>query len=262
MPDTVIMDAATFVQASGQTSIPVENLALGELPPNFGIKEVEIFIYNISTMEFNETRPPNHPRLLIRRCPADKEYLLVGRETHPFKEMTEDQNGNKSYAFRDGYKEVSRMLNPRNPGTDQNFDDAASINQGGNLNLYGVFWSTSNPPEAEELAAARKRLEKTYRGELERMAAAKTPDEARVMANNISHAAADYFGYSGSWHQSDIRLQKPAASQVDCPNCAEKIAVGAAVCGKCGAVLDEEKARKFFPDRFRRGPGRPANEVA
>ena len=262
MPDSIIMDAATFAQASGMAADRVESLALGELPANFGIQETQIYVYNISNLEFNETRPPNHPRLLIRRCPLEQEYLLVGRETHPFKEMTEDQNGNKSYAYRDGFKEVSRFLNPRNPGTDQDYDDGGLFNQGGNLNLYGVFWSTSNPPKPEELAAARKRLEKTYRGELERMAAAKTPDEARVMANNISHAAADYFGYSGSWHQSDIRNQKPLSSQIDCPNCAEKITVGAAVCKNCGAVLNEEKARKYFPDRFRPGPGRPRNEAA
>jgi hypothetical protein len=173
----------------------------------------------------------------------------------------EDQNGNRSFVYRDGFREVSRMLNPRNPGVDQNFDDAASINQGGNLNLYGVFWSTHNPPLKEELDGARHRMEKSYRAELERMAAAKTPDEARAMANNLSHAAADYFGISGSWHQTDIRLQKPAASQIDCPNCGEKIMVGAAVCRHCQAVLDEEKARKLFPDRFRRGPGRPPNEM-
>ena len=262
MPDTIIMDAATFAQASGQSADRVEPLAIGEIPQNFGIQETPIYVYNISTQEFNESRPPNHPRLLIRRCPADQPYLLVGLETHPFKEMIEDQNGNKSYAFRDGFKEVTRMLNPRNPGTDQDYDDAGSINVMGNLNQYGVFWSTHNPPLAEELDAARKRMEKSYRTELEKMAAieARNPDEARSTANNLSHAAANYFRISTSWHRSDLGERRPETAQTDCPNCAEKIAVGAAVCRHCGAVLDEEKARRLFPDRFRRGPGRPPNE--
>ena len=84
MPDTIMMDAATFAQASGQSNVPVEPLALGEIPQNFGIRETDIFVYNISTQEFNESRPPNHARLLIRRCPADQPYLLVGRETRYF----------------------------------------------------------------------------------------------------------------------------------------------------------------------------------
>ena len=260
MPDTIMMDAATFAQASGQAQDRVEPLAIGDFPPNFGIKEIGIYVYNISTQEFNESRPPNHPHLLIRRCPADQDYLIVGEEVHPFKELIEDQNGNKSYAYRDGFKEVSKMLNPRNPGIDQDFDDANSINVMGNLNQYGVFWSTHNPPLKEELAGARRRMEKSYRTELEKMAAieARNPDEARSTANNLSHAAAQYFRISTSWHRSDLGERRPTNEQFDCPNCAEKIAVGAAVCRHCQAVLDETKARKLFPDRFKRGPGRPS----
>ncbi len=264
MAETIMMDAATFAQASGQSNIPVEPLTLGDMPENFGIRETEIFVYNISNQEFNESAPPNHPRLLIRRCPIGQEYLLVGRETHPFKELIEDQNGNKSYAFRDGYREVSRMLNPSNPGIDQDFDDANSINVKRNLNAYGVFWSKHNPPLKEEIASARRRMEKTYRAELEKMAAieARNPDEARATADWTSHAAATYFEVSTSWHRSDLGQRRSPGSEMDCPNCAEKIAIGAAVCRHCDAVLDEEKARKYFPDRFKRGPGRPASDAA
>jgi len=107
-------------------------------------------------------------------------------------------------------------------------------------------------------------VEKTYRAELEKMVAieARSPDEARNVATKTAHAAAAYYGRSFSWHRSDLVPSASPAGQIDCPNCAEKIAATAAVCRHCDAVLDEEKARKLFPDRFRRGPGRPPNEAA
>jgi hypothetical protein len=272
MPESVIMDAQTFAQASGE-SVPVAPVILGEIPPNFGIREIPIYLYNISNQEFNEPCPPNHPHLLIRRCPKGQQFLLVGQETHPFMELVEDQNGNKSPIFRDGFREVSRMLNPQNPGFNgkyedsirvQDFDDANSINVKRNLNQFGVFWSRSLPPLNEELLAARERMEKTYRAELEKMAAieARNPDEARSVADWTSHAAADYFGVSTSWHRTDLIPKNAGKGKVACGACGEDIFSNARICRHCGAPTDPAKQEAWIEEKtsVRRGPGRPPKE--
>jgi hypothetical protein len=250
MPESVIMDAATFAQASGQ-DVPVQRLTLGEIPVNFGIKEIPIYIYNISNEEFNETAPPNHSRFLIRRCPKGQQYLLVGQEEHPFKEQVEDQNGNKSFVYRDGFREVTKMLNPQNPGLDQNYDSADSINVKRNLNVRGVFWSRNNPPTNEELFAARERMEKTYRAVIQDMSAieSRNPDEARAVADWTAHAAADYFGVSTSWHRTDLIPKSAGAGRVACGACGEDIFATAKICRHCGAPTDPKKQAIWLEEK-------------
>jgi hypothetical protein len=111
--------------------------------------------------------------------------------------------------------------------------------------------------------AARERLAKTLKSELAEMAKIESgvggTAEAQARANNISHAAANFFGVSTSWHRSDLVPKGVPAGQISCPNCAEQISASAAVCRHCDAVIDEDRARRLFPDRFRR-PGRTPNE--
>lgn len=243
---------------------------IASIQDSFGAKEIPIFIYNVSRVEFNSPRPPNHPHMLIRACEEGKEYAQVGTISHPFHEVKYDENGNKEIRLTDGYKEATKMLSPMNPGTDQNFSAPDAFNVGGNLNDYGCFWSINyelddkgklvGVPLPSEVMAARKRMEKTYKAELEKLASveSKNPEDARALANNISHAAADYYGVSTSWHRTDL-IPKAKAGNIDCPNCAEKIAATAAMCRHCDAVINDEKARKLFPQKFAPKVGRPAN---
>lgn len=255
-PDLASRSAATQNEAYFPNEIT-------EFTPTFNAPKETVYVYNVSGIEFNVPRPPNHPHLLIRKCPAKDEYLLVGQVEHPFPQVDYDQNGRKRIEYTDGYREATVMLSPMNPGTNQNFDAPDQFNVGGNLNNFGVFWSKHNPPLPQELAAARARMEKTYKEELAILAAleARNPDEARGRANDISHAAATYFGQSTSWHRSDLIPKQTGYGKINCPNCDEFVALEQAVCQHCNAVLDEEKARKLFPDRFR-GAGRAPKEQA
>lgn len=228
---------------------------------SFGIKPIPIYVFNISSMGWESkdglSRPPNHPHLTIKACPKDKLFILTGMLQHPFEQISYDQNNNRTVELVDGFREATVMLSPMNPSVDQDWRMDDAFNRGGNLNEYGVFWSTSNPPKDAELAAARKRLEDTYKEELRVMKEVedKNPADASARSTKISHAAANYFGLSFSWHRSDL-VPKEAGKQ-PCANCAEMISPSAAVCRFCGAVIDEKKARKLFPDRFK-----PAVEAA
>jgi hypothetical protein len=238
-----------------------------EIADNFSPTSIPIYVYNVSPLEFNEPRYPNHPHMWIKPCPAAKEYVLVNSITHPFPENYRDENGNLLVRWTNGYREATRMLSPANPGSDQNWQTVDPMNVGGNLNNFGVFWSVHNPPLPEELAAGRDRLGKTFKAELAELSKIESgvggTAEAQARANNISHAAANYFGTSHSWHRSDlIPKGAKAGATIECPNCMEQIAAIAAVCRHCDAVLDEDKARRLFPDRFRNKVGRPPNEAA
>lgn len=234
---------------------------ISEIQESFGQEAVPVYLYNIGNQEFNTPRPPNHPHLLIRACPKGEEWILAGQITHPFKEVEYDQNGKKRINLTDGRREAQRMINPSNPGLNQDFDEVDALHIGGNFNNYGVFWSMNHPPRPEDLSAARARMEKTYRKRLEVMAGieAKSPDDARQMATITDHCAADYFGVSTSWHRTDLIPKNTDAGKVDCAVCGEKIFAAAKLCVHCGAPTDEERQERWLEAKFheKRGPGRP-----
>lgn len=226
---------------------------LGRQDGDFGIQETAIYFYNCSALEFNVSRPPNHPHMLIRSCPKGQPYIMArGSISHPFTETRADQNDNKYPVLTNGFKEATKMINPMNPclkgdESDQDYGLDSEFHQGDNLGKYGVFWSTNNPPLAAEATKAQKRMEITFRKELERMGKAKTADEALGMRNNISSAAADYFGVSATWHQTDLVSRD--YGKVDCGMCGEKIQPSAKICKECGAPTDPAKQAAWLDAR-------------
>jgi hypothetical protein len=46
----------------------------------------------------------------------------------------------------------------------------------------------------------------------------------------------------------------PAVAQEECPACGSAIKAGIARCPHCRAIIDEDKARKFFPELFQAPP--------
>jgi hypothetical protein len=236
---------------------------LTSVPEDFGVRDVPIYFYNVGPQEHNAPRYPNHPHMLIRACPQGQDYIMArGSITHPFREMREDQNGERFPFLTNGFKEAAKILNPYNPGLDQDYDDPNALAENGNLNQFGVFWSKNNPPLPEEVAAAKKRLANTYRKELEKMVAIEAkegPDGARGRANDISRAAANYFGQSYSWHRMDLVPKDVNAAKADCGACGEKIQAKARICMHCGAPTDPAKLENWLELKFaeKRPVGRP-----
>lgn len=230
-------------------------------PTRLGIKPEKIYIYNIAKRSFTRKLPPNHPTLYFAACPKDRPYALAYTLTHPYLQPEFDQQNNPTATYQSGYREAVVMLNPNNPSSgenwkDQDFEQSTSANVGGNFNKLGLFFSVNNPPKDEEVKAAYARLEKTYRGELERMSKAKTAEEAMSMRNFVSIAAAEYFKRSFSWYQSDLAAPVEA-DKVNCGACDELIKPNAKLCIHCGAPTDPEKLEAWLDRRFKNGPGRP-----
>lgn len=207
---------------------------ISEIQDDFGVKKIPIYVYNVGPLEHNSPRPPNHPHMLLRKCPPDQPYLMVGQISHPFAETEVDtQNGEKKIRWTDGYREATRMLNPMNPGTDQNFNDPSGFHYGENLNALGCFWSQYAPGDDRlmpEIEAAVKRMEAAFTKELEDMVAVEAEegkDGARARRNRISMAASNYFKQSFSWNRLDLTGPKAdAAGKHECPNCGELVKIG------------------------------------
>jgi hypothetical protein len=239
------------------------------LPPEkLGIEQKPIYFYNVSQRVFSRNLPPNHPKLRFEACPKGQRYALVGELTHPYLQPEFDTQNNRTARYVSGYREAVAMLNPSNPSNgenpikDQDFEQAFSANENGNWNKYGVFWSTHNPPLKEEVNAAYARMEKAYRGELERMNKARSAEEAINMANTLSHAAADYFGKSFLWHQSDLEVKAAPVEddRMDCGECGESIKSTAKVCRFCSAPTDPKELASYQELRRARNTFKPAQQ--
>ncbi len=107
----------------------------------------------------------------------------------------------------------------------------------------GVFVSPTRDPAAKVLAAMKARLNHFY-------------DEQIGLADSFWDDPRDHKNIS-SLHRRAAKVRhqtRPwtyeSVNTALCPACGKSITVGVAICATCGAIVDEQKARKFFPERF------------
>lgn len=111
-----------------------------------------------------------------------------------------------------------------------------------NLEWHGVFISKNETPTKKEIEAA---IEKRHRYNLQLVADA----DRKYMAGQTNlidsreRAAAHEENLKKSW------AEKPTSMEA-CPACGSAVLPNVAVCAHCNAVLNEEAARRFFPERF------------
>ena len=121
-------------------------------------------------------------------------------------------------------------------------DIAADIIQ--DLEDHGIFVCAGDSPSTEELAAARARRDGWY----SRLVAEADEMWARGHSyreiSDMHRRAALSLGLEREWAYT------PQVSR-ECPACGEKVRAGVAVCKHCKAVLDEERAAKYFPNAAR-----------
>jgi len=196
-------------------------------PGAFRKPEFTVWIYSISSKEFERRLPPHVPRLTLKACPPTHEYVLVAKLSHPFEQADRDvDSGEVRIRFHDARKVAQDIVCPDAPDMDSPIS-LESRSSGTDLRSQGIFWSLNNPPTAEEIKKARGRVEGYYRSLLERATALEysNPKELAERLNEDYHLAADYFGEEYSWHK--VRVKK-AASKVPCSVCGEDIKAGVA----------------------------------
>lgn len=108
------------------------------------------------------------------------------------------------------------------------------------LEQHGIFVCAAERPSEDELAAAREVRDAWYR---------KLVAEADEM-----WARGHSYREISDMHRRaviDMKLEREWAyvpqRSVECPACGEKLRAGVAICKHCNAVLDAERAARYFP---------------
>lgn len=112
------------------------------------------------------------------------------------------------------------------------------------LENWGLGVTETWPPSAQDIAAANKRL--------------------NAKLDELVHDADKYYEQRKYDDISDFhrlaarrrKLQKPWLNEnpdlQNCPACGQQVMPNIAVCPHCTATLNEELAKKFFPERFKK----------
>lgn len=119
---------------------------------------------------------------------------------------------------------------------------AADIIQ--DLEDHGIFLCAGDSPSAGELAAARSRRDAWYSRLVTEADEMWARGHSYREISDMHRRAASSLGLEREW------AYVPRASR-ECPACGEKVRAGVAVCKHCKAVLDEERAAKYFPGAVR-----------
>ena len=214
----------TAPQSQSFTRAEMGNMYVGDadITPSL----YHVYLYTTSRREHVVEQPPLIPYLIIPACKDSEEYKLVIAIPHPMLQIERHPDKNEAIIYRHAAERVAQSIcNPDNPSLDQDFVNARRPSAiGVNLNAQGVFWSRNNPPKAEEIEAARKRVEKYYRGLLEtaRTLEVANPKELESLLNQDYHMAAEY-AYDRFPGYREIPWHPRQLEKVECPNCGERI---------------------------------------
>ena len=121
--------------------------------------------------------------------------------------------------------------------------------------FMGVFVSPSEEPAPRILAEMTEKLMAFYDAQI--VLADQFWDDPRTHKDisSLHRRAAKIRNQTRPWTYQSV-------STALCPACGKSIVVGVAICATCGAIVDEEKARKFFPERFERAASDDSDQYA
>ena len=213
-----------------------------------------VYIYNLSEVNVGDdvsfvvSRPPLMREFRIKRRLPGTEYTLATKLPQPLLLPKGNVDSNEvDMVPQDVRRFAMDIINPDNLTIDQGafIDPGKVTGQGNNLGVKGVFWSLNGPgatmggerkyitigrdrvevfeaPTAAEIKAARERMEKNYKLQLEQADAVSIsqPADLGKFLTPEHHAACEYFGEDRPWHGKRTKTDF-------CPLCGEKMRHGA-----------------------------------
>ena len=182
-----------------------------------------VYLFNIAKQEYKVSRLPLIKELRIPAREEGKKYAVVARIPSPFKFPKGNVDSNDiDIVVMDGRRFTMDIINPDNPGLDQDAVITQNFAIGNNLGKLGVFWSLNIEPTEAELERATARLTAHYRSLLSEARAVEVsnPTQLSGMLSPAHHAAADYFHETFTWHSKTVHKE-------NCPRCGTPANVGA-----------------------------------
>jgi hypothetical protein len=126
---------------------------------------------------------------------------------------------------------------------------AADIIQ--DLTQHGIFVCAGERPSETELSAAGAMRDAWYRQLINEADEMWARGHSYREISDMHRRAAIFMKLEREWAYVPQR-------SVECPACGEKVRAGVAICKHCKAVLDSDRAAKFFPngprEKFASGP--------
>ena len=232
MPTVTLEEAARFVsnEATRRNGKIVPKLpqALAEL-----CHKPKYYVFNVGPWDWDRQLGGRGTRVL-QKCPEGQPYGpepltfgLLDNETVAV-DMNKMENRQE-----DGMEIVDAFLNRGRNCAPEN-----------NLEQWGIGVTETWPPKAEDLTAAHKRLDVKC-DELIRLA-----DKAHD--DREPKEITEYM----RWAARRRKLNKPWLNEnpdlVSCPACGTAVMPRIAKCPHCRATLDEQLARKFFPEDYKK----------
>lgn len=139
-------------------------------------------------------------------------------------------------------KDLAREINGDLPQM-QVLRKTAAAPDGRVVKTLGVFISTTRVPTPTLLNEERKKLHAYWAALVTEGNAlwAKTKDYKLI--SDLMREAVDGLGVSTEWHDDYTNRQV-------CEGCGQSVRNNIAKCPQCGAILDEEKARRLYPQDY------------
>lgn len=225
MPDIIHRPDLSASYTKGQNDSYLNN---NIDPGAFRKPDFYVYIYNVVNREFERRLPPHIPLLILKACPEGQEYVQVAKLSHPFEQGDRNvDTGEVLMRYHDARKIAQDIVCSGAADMDAAAPEATAA--GVDFRAKGLFWSLNNPPTAEEVKKANKRVEDFFRARLARNQALEytNPKELQERLGEDDHLAAEYFGEEYSWHKARVRKQAPVA-KVACPICGDDIMPGVA----------------------------------
>lgn len=207
-------------------------IVVQNMPPEYLEKfnASRAYICNITDTEYNLTRTYGNYHIPAK---AQGEKHTV-TEISPRK-GTMDMGDRRTFDFPITPSEVANCL-------------CREVNGDAGLNSFlGVFVIAGPEPTAAELKKGNERLLKFYQWGVAEGDKIWQQSRMVMLIPDWIKRAADYLGINRDW-KTDVQ------PNLECEGCGAHYKFGVALCASCGLVLNVEKARKLYPERFAAAP--------
>lgn len=182
----------------------------------------QVFIFNVGAMR-HEVAKGSVGTFVVPPCDPTEEYsepLVIPGIVHDSYMIEQEM---KTHSVKGEFM-AQDIVHPQ---------IGASWSFGQNLDDFGVFWTLDNPPKPEQIAAARLKMEGTYRKLLQMATSIETSGRLDDITP-LMRIAASYFGEDRPWN----RIYKKV---LECPGCGEAAKPGI-IRHPCGFIFDPDRA--------------------